>query len=109
MTDRIPKRRFRSRDWFADPARADMTALYLERFMNYGLTPAELRDGRPIVGIAQSGSDLAPCNRIYLDRSEEHTSELHSLMRTSYAVFCLKQKQRNRTISHTADISSQKH
>jgi dihydroxyacid dehydratase/phosphogluconate dehydratase len=67
MTDRIPKRRFRSRDWFADPARADMTALYLERFMNYGLTPAELRDGRPIVGIAQSGSDLAPCNRIHLD------------------------------------------
>ncbi|RIA43696.1 D-xylonate dehydratase [Hephaestia caeni] len=67
MTDRTPKRRFRSRDWFADPARADMTALYLERFMNYGLTPAELRDGRPIIGIAQSGSDLAPCNRIHLD------------------------------------------
>src|SRR3546814_12434940 len=67
MTDRIPKRRFRSRDWFADPARADMTALYLERFMNYGLTPAELRDGRPIVGIAQSGSDLAPCQRIHTD------------------------------------------
>src|SRR3546814_12621871 len=44
-----------------------MTALYLDRFMNYGLTPAELRDGRPIVGIAQSGSDLAPCNRIHLD------------------------------------------
>jgi dihydroxy-acid dehydratase len=44
-----------------------MTALYLERFMNYGLTPAELRSGRPIIGIAQTGSDLSPCNRIHLD------------------------------------------
>ncbi len=60
-------RRFRSRDWFADPARSDMTALYLERFMNYGLTPEELRSGRPIIGIAQTGSDLSPCNRIHLD------------------------------------------
>jgi len=65
--DRIPAKPFRSRDWFADPARADMTALYLERFMNYGLTPAELRSGRPIVGIAQTGSDLSPCNRIHLE------------------------------------------
>ncbi len=60
-------RRFRSRDWFADPARSDMTALYLERFMNYGLTPEELRSSRPIIGIAQTGSDLSPCNRIHLD------------------------------------------
>lgn len=64
---RTPARPFRSRDWFADPARSDMTALYLERFMNYGMTPEELRSGRPIVGIAQSGSDLSPCNRIHLD------------------------------------------
>jgi dihydroxyacid dehydratase/phosphogluconate dehydratase len=64
---RVPRRPFRSRDWFADPARSDMTALYLERFMNYGLTPAELRSGRPIVAIAQTGSDLSPCNRIHLD------------------------------------------
>ena len=61
------ERRFRSRDWFDDPERLDMTALYLERFMNYGVTPEELRLGRPIIGIAQSGSDLAPCNRIHLD------------------------------------------
>jgi dihydroxyacid dehydratase/phosphogluconate dehydratase len=60
-------RRFRSREWFADPQRSDMTALYLERFMNYGLTPEELRSGRPIIGIAQTGSDLSPCNRIHLD------------------------------------------
>ena len=50
--NRVPVKPFRSRDWFADPARSDMTALYLERFMNYGLTPAELRSGRPIIGIA---------------------------------------------------------
>jgi len=67
MDDRQEGRRFRSRDWFADPQRSDMTALYLERFMNYGLTPQELRSGRPIIGIAQTGSDLSPCNRIHVD------------------------------------------
>ena len=66
-TTRRPARPFRSREWFADPSRSDMTALYLERFMNYGVTPAELRSGRPIVGIAQTGSDLSPCNRIHLE------------------------------------------
>ena len=53
MTDRKPVRPFRSREWFADPDRLDMTALYLERFMNYGITPEELRSGRPIIGIAK--------------------------------------------------------
>ena len=61
------KPRLRSRDWFDNPERWDMTALYLERFMNYGITPEELRSGKPIIGIAQSGSDLSPCNRIHLD------------------------------------------
>ena len=64
---RTPARPFRSREWFAAPERADMAALYIERFMNYGLTREELRSGRPIVGIAQSGSDIAPCNRIHLE------------------------------------------
>jgi len=64
---RTPVKPFRSRDWFADPARSDMVALYLERFMNYGVTPEELRSGKPIIGIAQSGSDLSPCNRIHVD------------------------------------------
>jgi len=64
---RTPARPFRSRDWFADPARSDMVALYLERFMNYGITPEELRSGKPIIGIAQSGSDLSPCNRIHVE------------------------------------------
>ena len=64
---REPVKAFRSRDWFADPERSDMTALYLERFMNYGITAGELRSGRPIIGIAQTGSDLSPCNRIHVD------------------------------------------
>ncbi|WP_420137808.1 IlvD/Edd family dehydratase [Sphingomonas sp.] len=64
---RVAVRPFRSRDWFADPARSDMVALYLERFMNYGVTPDELRSGKPIIGIAQSGSDLSPCNRIHVE------------------------------------------
>jgi dihydroxy-acid dehydratase len=60
-------RRFRSSDWFAAAHRPDMTALYLERYMNYGLTPEELRSGRPIIGICQSGSDLNPCNRVHIE------------------------------------------
>jgi dihydroxy-acid dehydratase len=56
----------RSRAWFDDPANIDMTALYLERMMNYGLTLDELQSGRPIVGIAQTGSDITPCNRHHL-------------------------------------------
>ena len=60
-------RRLRSRDWFDNAERMDMTALYLERFMNYGITPEELRSGKPIIGIAQSGSDLSPCNRIHVE------------------------------------------
>ncbi|MBA5640110.1 dihydroxy-acid dehydratase family protein [Duganella sp. LX20W] len=60
-------RRYRSQDWFDNPEHIDLTALYLERFMNYGVTAAELRSGRPVIGIAQSGSDLSPCNRIHLE------------------------------------------
>jgi dihydroxy-acid dehydratase len=61
------KRRFRSQAWFDDREHIDLMALYLERFMNYGLTPKELTSGKPIIGIAQSGSDLTPCNRIHVD------------------------------------------
>jgi dihydroxy-acid dehydratase len=60
-------RRFRSRDWFDDRKHIDMVAIYLERFMNYGLTAEELLSGKPIIGIVQSGSDINPCNRIHLE------------------------------------------
>jgi dihydroxy-acid dehydratase len=60
-------KRLRSRRWFDNPADPALTALYLERYMNYGITPEELRGGKPIIGIAQTGSDLSPCNRHHID------------------------------------------
>lgn len=57
----------RSQAWFANSEDPGMTAIYLERYFNYGLTMEELRSGKPIIGIAQSGSDLSPCNRIHLE------------------------------------------
>jgi dihydroxy-acid dehydratase len=62
-----PKRPLRSRLWFDNPDNPGMTALYIERYLNFGLTAAELRSGKPIIGIAQTGSDLSPCNRHHLD------------------------------------------
>ena len=60
----------RSQLWFDNPDNPGMTALYLERYLNYGLTRAELTSGRPIIGIAQTGSDLSPCNRHHLQLAE---------------------------------------
>ena len=57
----------RSKQWFNDPDLPEMTALYMERYLNYGLTREELQSDRPIIGIAQTGSDLAPCNRHHLE------------------------------------------
>ena len=57
----------RSRKWFDNPDDPAMTALYLERYLNYGITLEELRSGKPIIGIAQSGSDLSPCNRPHIE------------------------------------------
>lgn len=62
--------RLRSRAWFDNPENIDMTALYLERYLNFGLSLEELQSGKPIIGIAQSGSDLSPCNRHHLVLAE---------------------------------------
>jgi dihydroxy-acid dehydratase len=62
--------RLRSRAWFDNPANPDMTALYIERYMNFGISLEEIQSGRPIIGIAQSGSDLVPCNRHHLVLAE---------------------------------------
>ena len=59
--------RLRSEQWWNDPGNPGMTALYLERFLNSGLTPGELQGGRAVIGIAQSASDLTPCNRVHLE------------------------------------------
>lgn len=64
---RIQPDQLRSKAWFDNPANADMTALYIERTMNFGLSREELQSGRPIIGIAQTGSDIAPCNRHHLE------------------------------------------
>jgi dihydroxy-acid dehydratase len=63
-------RRLRSQLWFDNPDNPSMTALYLERYLNFGLTSKELRSGKPIIGIAQTGSDLSPCNRHHLQLAE---------------------------------------
>ncbi len=63
-------KRLRSRAWFDNPSNPDMTALYLERYLNFGLTREELQSGAPIIGIAQTGSDLSPCNRHHLVLAE---------------------------------------
>jgi dihydroxy-acid dehydratase len=68
--DRNSQKQLRSQLWFDNPDNPGMTALYLERYLNYGLTRAELTSGRPIVGIAQTGSDLSPCNRHHLELAQ---------------------------------------
>lgn len=65
--DKTGRRMLRSRLWFDNPDNPGMTALYLERYLNYGLTVEELTSGKPIIGIAQTGNDLTPCNRHHLD------------------------------------------
>ena len=64
---KIQPDQLRSRQWFNNPEDLEMTALYLERYLNYGLTRHELQSGKPIIGIAQTGSDLSPCNRHHLE------------------------------------------
>src|SRR5260221_4104730 len=64
------KRRLRSQLWFDNPENPGMTAIYLERYLNFGLTREELQSGKPIIGIAQTGSDLSPCNRHHLQLAD---------------------------------------
>jgi dihydroxy-acid dehydratase len=73
MTENTPPHtapKLRSRAWFDNPDNIDMTSLYLERYLNFGLSLEELRSGKPIIGIAQTGSDLSPCNRHHLVLAE---------------------------------------
>jgi dihydroxy-acid dehydratase len=65
MSEHTPKK-LRSQEWFNNPDNPGMTAVYVERYMNYGITREELQDGRPIIAIAQTGNDLSPCNRHHL-------------------------------------------
>jgi xylonate dehydratase len=71
-------RQLRSQLWFDNPDNPGMTALYLERYLNYGLTKRELTSGKPIIGIAQTGSDLSPCNRHHLELAERVRAGIRS-------------------------------
>jgi dihydroxy-acid dehydratase len=71
------KKRLRSQLWFDNPDNPGMTALYLERYLNYGLTRDELTAGKPIIGIAQTGSDLSPCNRHHLELAKRVREGIH--------------------------------
>ena len=71
------KPRLRSQLWFDNPDNPGMTALYLERYLNFGLTREELTSGKPIIGIAQSGSDLSPCNRHHLELAKRVREGIH--------------------------------
>ena len=74
-----PKGRLlRSQLWFDNPENPGMTALYLERYLNFGLTSAELRSGKPMIGIAQTGSDLSPCNRHHLELAKRVRDGIHA-------------------------------
>ena len=66
----MKKKNLRSQQWFDNPKDPEQTAIYLERYLNYGLTRKELQSGNPIIGIAQSGSDLTPCNRHFQSLSK---------------------------------------
>ncbi|MEQ1941796.1 IlvD/Edd family dehydratase [Mesorhizobium sp. VNQ89] len=67
MAGPTTKKKYRSQEWFNNPDNPGMTALYLERYLNYGLTREELQSGKPLIGIAQTGNDLSPCNRHHLE------------------------------------------
>jgi dihydroxy-acid dehydratase len=71
------RKSLRSQLWFDNPDNPGMTALYLERYLNYGLTRAELTAGKPIIGIAQTGSDLSPCNRHHLELAKRVRDGIH--------------------------------
>src|SRR3978361_1121402 len=66
----VTRRKLRSSEWFNNPHNPGLTALYLERYLNYGLTRQEMQSGKPIIGIAQTGSDLSPCNRHHLELAQ---------------------------------------
>jgi len=74
---RLPKK-YRSQEWFDNPDNPGMTALYLERYLNFGLTREELQSGKPIVGIAQTGSDLSPCNRHHIELAKRIRSGIEA-------------------------------
>ena len=71
-TSESRKKKLRSQEWFNDTTDPGMTALYIERYMNWGVTREELQSGKPIIGIAMTGSDLSPCNRSHVELADRY-------------------------------------
>ena len=84
--DRKNKTQLRSQLWFNNPDDPEMTALYLERYLNYGFTREELQAGKPIIGIAQTGSDLSPCNRHHLELTKRVKSGIVAAGGTAFEI-----------------------
>jgi dihydroxy-acid dehydratase len=84
------KARLRSQLWFDNPENPGMTALYIERYLNFGLTREELMSGKPIIGIAQTGSDLSPCNRHHLVLAERVRDGIREAGGTDLAVLHIR-------------------
>ena len=80
----MTRKTLRSRSWFDNPLDPGMTALYIERYMNFGLTREELQSGKPIVGIAQTGSDLSPCNRIHQSLAERMRAGIREACQSAF-------------------------
>ena len=100
-------RALRSQEWFANPDNPAMTALYIERYMNWGLTRTELQSGRPIIGIAQTGSDLTPCNRHHLvlaERVREGIREMGGLA-FEFPVHPIQETGRRPTAGHDRNLA----
>ncbi|MEX0285294.1 MAG: IlvD/Edd family dehydratase [Paracoccaceae bacterium] len=74
----MEEKMLRSQKWFNNPENREMTSLYLERYLNYGLTREELQSGKPIIGIAQTGSDLSPCNRHHIELTKRVRDGIHA-------------------------------
>src|SRR4026208_1981065 len=87
MTSTTPKR-FRSQEWFDNPDNPGMTALYMERYLNFGLTRAELQSGKPLIGIAQTGSDLSPCNRHHVELAKRVRAGIEAAGGVPFEVPC---------------------
>ena len=90
------KKNLRSQQWFNNPKDPEMTALYLERYLNYGLTRKELQSGNPIIGIAQSGSDLSPCNRHFLSLSKRIKDGIEELVEFQWSFQLIQFKKQEK-------------
>lgn len=97
-------KRLRSQEWFNDTTDPGMTALYIERYMNWGVTREELQSGKPIIGIAMTGSDLSPCNRSHVELADRYKAGIRDsgAFRSSFLHIQSKKQASDRQLHSTA-------